>query len=148
MNLIFTKGNGKLDRLEIVRLDAKPEVIECPKQGIIPHDMVHYAVEHTLQARGFLSRVKDGEFASFRMAAEDRSDAVERLVEVFQGDEWSGGNTAPAEMIELYRVTCEARACSMLPVDDGAILAVRSLISELTREWQALPVGQSLRLTL
>lgn len=48
--------------------------------------MVHYAVEHTLSARGFLGRVRDGEAASFRMVGEPDSDGVERLVEVIQGD--------------------------------------------------------------
>lgn len=148
MNLVFTKGAGKYDRLEVIRPDRPAEVIECPKQGIIPHDMVHYAVEHTLAARGFLHRVKDGEAASFQMQAADHSDAVERLVEVFQGDQWSGGSSAPAEMIDLYRVTCAARGCSMLPVDQASIASIRALIAELARNWQALPVGQSMCLAL
>lgn len=90
MDLVFTKGVGKFDRLEVVRPGMQPEVIECPKQGIIPHDMVHFAVEHTLLARG----------------------------------------------------------CSMLPVDEAAILAVRGQMAELTQRWQALAVGQALTLTL
>jgi hypothetical protein len=148
MKLVFTKGAGKFDRLEAVRPGQPPETIDCPKQRIIPHDMVHYAVEHTLGARGFLKRVAEGEAASFRMQGEDHSDAVERLVEVFQGDEWSGGGSAPSEMIELYRVTCSARGCPMLPVDDAAILAVRAAIARLSEQWQALPVGGSLELSL
>ena len=59
MKLIFTKGSGKYDRLDVLRENAEPERVECPKQGIIPHDMVHYAVEKTLQTRGFFGRVKD-----------------------------------------------------------------------------------------
>ena len=43
MNLIFTKGAQKADRLEVRRPGRAAELIECPKQGIIPHDMVHYA---------------------------------------------------------------------------------------------------------
>lgn len=146
MELIFTKGSGKVDRLQLIRAGQPPEVIECPKQRIIPHDMVHYAVEHALAARGFLHRVKEGETASFQMQAEDHSDAVERLVEVFQGDAWSGGNSAPTEMLDLYRVTCTARTCSMLPIDEDAIDAVRTLIAQLNEQWQALPVGQTMRL--
>lgn len=148
MKLIFTKGSGKHDHLEVVRTGRPVERVECPKQRIIPHDMVHYAVEHTLQTRGFLGRVKDGEAAGFQMQAEDQSEAVERLVEVFQGDAWSGNSTPAAEMIDLYRVTCEARACSMLPVDEAAIAAVRRFIAELDARWQPLPVGQSIELEL
>jgi hypothetical protein len=69
MKIVFTKGAGKIDLMKVVRVGQPSELIDCPKQGIIPHDMVHYAVEHTLNARGFLIRVKDGESAVFRSAA-------------------------------------------------------------------------------
>lgn len=147
MKLSFVKGDGKYDRLTIWRGDAS-ETLECPKQGIIPHDMVHFAVESMLQARGFLGRVRDGEAASFRMAAEAESDGVERLVEVFQGDAWSGGDSTPEDMLALYRVTCEARRCPPLAVTADDILAVRDCIAVLDRRWQALAVGESLELVL
>jgi hypothetical protein len=148
MRLVFTKGAGRTDRLEVFRADRPAEAIECPKQRIIPHDMVHYAVEHTLVARGFLRRVLEGEPASFRMSADPSSDSVERLVEVFQGDEWSGGSSSPTALLELYAVTCEARACAPLPITDADILAVRSAIAGLTAVWEAVPVGGSLELDL
>lgn len=148
MNLTFTKLNGKYDRLDIVRGDAPPMKIDCPKQRIIPHDMVHYAVESTLAARGFLGRVRDGEAADFTMQPETESDGVERLVEVFQGDAWSGGSSSPADMLDLYRVTCTERACPMLPVDAADIEAIRARINALDAQWQALPVGHSLQLSL
>ena len=146
MKLVFTKGAGKFDRMEVVRAGQPSEMIECPKQGIIPHDMVHYAVEHTLDARGFLTRVKDGESAAYDMPAEKQSDGVERLVEVFQGDGWSGGAAPAADLIEMYRVTCHARSCPMLDVDEAAIMAVRAVIADLTKRWQAVPVGGALEL--
>jgi len=144
----FTKGPAKMDRLEVLRADGRVERLDCPKQGIIPHDMVHWAVEHTLQARGFLGRVAQGEAAAFRMQADAGSDAVERLVEVFQGDQWSGGGSAPSELIALYAVTCDARACAPLPVDEAAVGAVRAVIEDLGRRWAALPVGGVLALEL
>jgi hypothetical protein len=148
VEFVFTKGTGKHDRLEVVREDGRRETIACPKQGIIPHDMVHYAVESVLDRRGFLRRVHEGEDAAFRMAVDADSDAVERLVEVIQGDAWSGGDATPADMIDLYRVTCEARACPMLPVAAADIEAVRTRIAELSAQWSATASGQSLRLTL
>jgi hypothetical protein len=146
MKLLFTKGGGKFDRMEVLRPGQPPEMVDCPKQGIIPHDMVHYAVEHTLGARGFLTRVLDGEAAGFQMTPEAQSDAVERLVEVFQGDGWSGGAAPAADLIEMYRITCAARACPMLAVDESAIIQVRAAIADLTRRWNAVPVGGSLEL--
>lgn len=147
MDIIFTKGTGKYDRMTMVR-DGASQTIDCPKQRIIPHDMVHYAVECTLQTRGFLGRVRDGEPADFSMGSEAISDGVERLVEVMQGDAWSGGDTSPADMLDLYRVTCAARNCPMLPVAAAEIAAIRHKISELDAQWQALAVGDSMHLRL
>jgi hypothetical protein len=147
VNISFIKGSGKFDRMLIDR-GGKTESVDCPKQRIIPHDMVHYAVESTLQKRGFLSRVLDGEAADFQMEAEPESDGVERLVEVFQGDAWSGGASPPADMLDLYLVTCDARKCPPLAVTADDIVAIRTRIAELDREWQALAVGQALSFTL
>ena len=82
MRLVFTKGAGKHDTMTVVRDGLADAVVDCPKQGIIPHDMVHYAVESVLHACGFLGRVAAGEAADFRMAAQAESDGGERLVEV------------------------------------------------------------------
>jgi hypothetical protein len=147
MEISFTKGNGKYDRMTIRRGD-RVETVECPKQRIIPHDMVHFAVEDTLQKRGFLGRVLEGEAADFSMAPEAESDSVERLVEVFQGDAWSGGDSAPDDMLDLYAVTCRARECAPLAVTAADIVFIRDRIAELDRAWQALPVGQTLTLAM
>jgi hypothetical protein len=148
MQLIFTKGSGKFDRMEVIRHDGAVEAIDCPKQRIIPHDMVHYAVESTLEKRGFLTRVREGERADFRMPAEAETDGVERLVEVIQGDAWSGGGSDAADMLDLYRVTCAERACPMLPVHASDIDAIRARFTELSAQWDALPVGESLMLRM
>ena len=147
MRIAFTKLDGKYDRMTVWR-GADAEVIPCPKQRIIPHDMVHFAVESTLQQRGFLTRMRDGEAAGFDMAPEAESDGVERLVEVFQGDAWSGGDSGPDDMLALYRVTCRARACEPLAVAPSDILAVRACIDALDARWQALPIGESMVLEL
>lgn len=148
MRLIFTKGAGKMDRMEMIHADRPPEMLESPKHRIIPHDMVHYAVETVLAARGFISRVAAGEAADFTMPGNAESDGVERLVEAIQGDGWSGGAAPAAEVIDLYRVTCEARRCPMLAVDDAAIEAIRGRIAELTVAWDAVPVGETMVLEL
>lgn len=146
MQLVFTKGSEKHDRMDVVRDGALVESIECPKQGIIPHDMVHYAVESTLHKRGFIGRVVAGEAASFQMKAEPESDGVERLVEVVQADGWSGWSSAPTDVLDLYRVTCHARQCEPLDINADDIEAVRQTIRELTARWQAVSIGASLAL--
>ncbi|MFZ4383016.1 MAG: hypothetical protein ACOYO0_13740, partial [Sandarakinorhabdus sp.] len=60
MILTFTKGSGKYDRLDIVASDGARPPIACPKQGIIPHDMVHWAVESEIAAAGFLRLIAQG----------------------------------------------------------------------------------------
>lgn len=148
MQIVFTKGKDKFDRMQIMRGDGAVERIDCPRQRIIPHDLVHYAVESTLAKRGFLARVRDGERADTRMRGEAESDGVERLVEVTQGDAWSGGTSSAVDMMDLYRVTCEARECPMLAITKADIDAIRKRMAELTAEWDALAVGQSLSLTM
>jgi hypothetical protein len=148
MKLSFVKGSSKHDRMVVHREGGAEESVDCPKQGIIPHDMVHFAVESILLKRGFLGRVRDGEEANFRMVPEAESDGVERLVEVIQGDAWSGGTAATADMLDLYQVTCRARECPPLPVADADIDAIRARVAELDLEWKAVPVGQALALEL
>jgi hypothetical protein len=145
VEITFTKGRGKNDQMRVVR-GGVMETIDCPKQHIIPHDMVHYAVESALQKRGFLGRVRDGEPANFQMNPDSQSDGVERLVEVFQGDAWSGGNATPEDMLDLYRVTCTARQCPPLPITADDIDSVRDKIHELDAQWQALAIGGSMTL--
>ena len=148
MKLTFTKGPRKYDRMEVFRDGYPVETLECPKQRIIPHDMVHYVIESILAKRGFLTRVRDGEAASMRMEPSQESDSVERLVEVFQGDAWSGSGTTHAEMIDLYRVTCMARQCPMLDLDEATIDEVRTQMASLTFAWNKLTVGERLELHL
>lgn len=148
MRIVFTKGSGKFDLMEVHRPSGLTERVDCPKQRIIPHDMVHYAVESTLKRCGFLGRVKSGETAGFQMESEAESDSVERLVEVFQGDEWSGGQSTASDLIEMYAVTCSARGCPALDVDEQSVNAIRNAISDLTRRWESTAVGGSLEMSL
>ena len=68
MRLTFTRRGGRHDELAILRDDGRAETLSCPKQGIIPHDMVHFAVESALSHRGFLGLVADGQAAAFTTA--------------------------------------------------------------------------------
>ena len=146
MQLVFVKGAGKFDRMDLLRDGVVTSSVQCPKQGIIPHDMIHFAVESTLRMRGFVARTLSGDDRGYRMTATPESDGVERLVEVFQADGWSGWTSEPTAMLDLYRVTCEARACHPLPITPHDWLAVRERILELTTIWQRLSIGDSLTL--
>ena len=141
MRLTFTKRGGKHDDLLIERDGRAPETIACPKQGIIPHDMVHYAVESVLAHCGFLTMVAEGQAAGFGMAGGgDAEEAVERLVETFQAEMWSGRVPA-AELLAMYEHACGARGHTAVPVTGVDIEAVRARLDALTAEWGALPVN-------
>jgi hypothetical protein len=147
MRLTFTKRDGKYDDLVIERPGREPEKIACPKQGIIPHDMVHYGVESVLSHRGFLTLVAEGEAAVFETAGGESEDAVERLVEAFQAEMW-GGRVPADELLDAYKLGCEARGHGAVPVSADDVEAVRARLDELTAQWNTVPVGGSLRLEM
>ncbi len=147
MKLTFTKRAGKFDDLQIDRDDGSGEAIRCPKQGIIPHDMVHYAVEKVITGKGFLAKLSDGETAQPRSSPEADSEAIERLVEIVQAELWSG--RVPSEdAIALYQLACHARSHASFPVSEEDLQLIRHEIDALTAEWGALPVQGSLVLSL
>ena len=147
MELIFVKRNGKFDDLTIVRDAGGRETISCPKQGIIPHDMVHYAVESVLAHRGFLSLVKDGKAAEFGTEGGDSEEAIERLVEVFQAELW-GGRVPAADLVATYEHACEARGHSVAAISHADVEAIRNRLNELSRQWSAVAVIEALKLRL
>ena len=115
----------------------------CPKQGIIPHDMVHYAVESTLSHRGFLGLVADGQAAAFTTTGGDSEEAVERLVEVFQAEMW-GGRVSASDLIATYEHACDARSHAAAPVSTADVEAIRERLDQLTAEWSQVPLNESL----
>jgi hypothetical protein len=147
MKLVFTKGSGKFDRLDITA-DAGPLApIECPKQGIIPHDMMHFAVESETGACGFLGLAAAGGDTGVRVGTEDaHARAVERLVETFQAEAWDATPVTDADFIAMYHVTCAARGDTPFNLDAATLATIRARVAELTVQWRAVPVGGTLAL--
>ena len=152
MKLVFTKSGGsnpaKYDRLDIVTAAGPQPPIDCPKQGIIPHDMVHFAVEAEVATLGFLGGIAAGGDSGFGAGADNpHHRAVERLVETVQAEAWSGAPVPDEEFIALYENTCEARGDAPLALDAATLAAIRARLADLTARWQAVPAGGSLSLT-
>ena len=149
MKLTFTKGAGKFDRLDIVAEDGPRPPIDCPKQGIIPHDMVHWAVEAEVAAAGFLRLIAQGGDSGQRAALGiPMAESVERLVEMFQGEGWSQTLLPDDEFIALYATTCESRGDMPLPITGALLTAIRTRIADVSVQWAAVPVGGTLMLEL
>ena len=147
MKLTFTKRDGKYDDLLVERPGAAAATMKCPKQGIIPHDMVHFAVESILTHSGFLSMVAEGQPASFTTVGGDPEEAVERLVENFQAEMW-GGRVSAEDLLESYAQSCDARGHPPVPVSVTDVEKIRARLDELTAEWSAVPFNGSLTVEL
>ena len=147
MRMTFTKRDGKYDELLIEREGLAPEKIAAPKQGIIPHDMVHYAVESTLSRRGFLSLVADGQGAVFASKGGEAEEAIERLVENFQAEMW-GGRVTAGDLLESYEHACAAKGHAAAPVSVADVGSIRARIDALTAQWAAVPLNGSLTLEI
>lgn len=145
MQMTFAKRAGKFDELIITRQNGVRDVVQCPKQGIIPHDMVHYAVESCLAQRGFLSIVSDGEAADYATQGGDGEAAIERLVETFQAELW-GGRVPATDLIATYTHACEARNHGVAPISIRDVEAIRERLDTLSEAWAALEVGEVMAL--
>lgn len=153
MKLRFTKSGGsnpaKYDRLDIVTETGSRPPIDCPKQGIVPHDMVHFAVESEVAGLGFLGLAASGGGTGFTAGNEDaQARAIERLVETAQAEAWGGAPIPDAEFISLYIATCEARGDAPLALDGPSIARIRARLADLTRQWAAVEPGGMLELVL
>jgi len=59
----------KLDLLRCIRRDGSETATAMPRQGILPHDLVHYVAESTLGWRhGFLGMIAAGAHIGWTMA--------------------------------------------------------------------------------
>ncbi len=143
MRLVFTKTNGKYDILHVERSGEGVVAIQCPKQGIIPHDMVHFAVETVVRAGGFLTRLTEGESLADTMVGTVEGDAVEGIVLCLQAELWSQPMSAE-DFLASYYAACEARGHRAIPLSQDEITLLRTSIADLTHRWAAVPVQGTL----
>jgi hypothetical protein len=160
MQLIATKQgrSDKYDTLRCVRLDGTETSVQMPRQGILPHELIHYVVEDTLGYRnGFLGTVAKGADIGFAMQQShdaQRTDLAEQLihaeaiVESLQAQLWSGGFDADM-FASGVEGACAARRHSF---PDLAMIDVREQLFERTlalgQRWQQLPFYATLELEM
>jgi hypothetical protein len=144
----------KLDRLRYVRADGSGTETVMPRQGILPHDLVHYVVETTLGLRhGFTGLVARGANATFAMESthdpvgkevEAEAIQVEGIVEALQTQLWSGQFDLD-DFIEGVRTAClmrEQASFEFAHPDLGRELFDAAL--QLDAQWKAVPFHSSL----
>ncbi len=160
MKLIATKRgkNDKYDQLRCIRRDGSETSTMMPRQGVLPHDLIHYVVETTLgYDHGFLGLVAKGSDISFAMeqthdignaALADQATHAEAVVESLQAQIWSG-----AFDMDMFHAGLEG-ACGMrarpVPDLDGVDVntALYGGVMALGQRWQQTPYHASLELDM
>ena len=142
----------KHDLLRLVRDDGSACEIRMPRQGILPHDLVHFVVESQLAfRRAFLGMVDAGASPGFAMeAGNDAAGATEAvhaeaIVEALQAQLWSGALDAEA-FLDGVRGACAARgvdAPGLASIAPGRLFA-RCL--QLAGQWNRVPARQDMTL--
>lgn len=160
MKLIATKQSrhDKHDLLRCVRQDGSSASCSMPRQGILPHDLIHYVVETALRYRhGFLGQVAAGADIGYAMAQNhaprdsglaNQATHTEAMVESLQAQLWSGAFDAGQFSVGLASA-CAMRGCAppdLDAVDIRAALYERAL--ELGRLWARVPYFGTLELEM
>ena len=150
---------GKADKHDLLvctRADGSTAQVAMPRQGVLPHDLLHYVVETALPFRhGFLSQVADGASIAIEAGmsyAEGparhvlESGQVESLVEALQTQLWAGAFDTDT-FLEGARLACESRR---LPAPELPGLDLEALLFERARrlndEWMQVPPQQAMTL--
>ena len=162
MRISITKGE-KEDRLDMERADGSRVSMLFPHKGPIPHDFVHYAVESELGIdRGFWGLIESGRHpeevqdiakaaghASAKRAQIPDADfvpaiQVERVVEAFEADHWSGAKGDPAGVIYMATAGCEQSLVPAPPMDESAVARIRACIADFSVRWAMLSSGETI----
>lgn len=160
MRITITK-RGAEEQLLVERADGSRARFRIPRKGPVPHDAVHFHVEHALGLRrGFWGSVAAGEdpqaiqaramaggHASAKRAGPPSDDIVEllqaeRLVECFEAEMW-GGAADDAGIAAMAEAGWRASHVPPLALPPAALAAAREGLAAFGAEWQALPDGGS-----
>ncbi len=155
----FTKNSpaAKADTLTCIRPDGTSTHGEMPRQGILPHDALHFVVEATLGWHdAFFGQVARGATldhltttlhgAKIERSRPTQALQSECLVECLQSETW-GGTSDPATFAETLVLTCRRRSVPPPDIDAEELTRVRLALREFGAAWRPLGPGQSLERT-
>lgn len=155
----FTKQSPESpsDTLTCARLDGSTTTGAMPRQGILPHDALHFVVESSLGWRdAFFGQIERGESIqeltrrlhqlSGTGARLTQALQSEALVECLGAEQW-GGAADPSEFVTRLLTTCRRRGVPPPDVTAGELDGVRSALREFGSAWRPLAPSQSLERT-
>ena len=148
--------NDKLDRLRFIRSDGSETLCAMPRQGTLPHDLVHYVVESALPLKhGFLSLIAAGSDAGFVMQAahdptnlsvETEAVQAEAIVEALQTQLW-GGTFDRESFLQAVLMATTSRNKPVFEFSGNAPEALYCDALLLLDHWNQVPFHQTLELT-
>ena len=141
--IVFKKTSLKNDNVEYVDSTKCIAQIQNPKQGILPHDLIHAIVESSLNIRGFTDLIFAGEKPEYAMAADGEAWLSESMVEAIQGMLWSG-NLNHAQFNDWIKTICEQRKISAIIVNEAQFMHLSQKLIDASKQWVSTPVGGSL----
>lgn len=158
MQLIVSKQgkNDKYDQLRCLRSDGSTTGTMMPRQGVLPHDLIHYVVELALgYQHGFLGMVAAGADIGFAMEQSHSYDKptlaqqathAEAIVESLQAQLWSGAFDQ-AMFDAGLESACAMRDCAA-PVlaNAGGAAALYDAALAMAQRWQQLAYYSTLEL--
>ena len=150
MKLIARKleSGGKYDRLRVLRDDGSETGCEMPRQGVLPHDLVHAVVESRLHLKdGFLGLVgKGADIAFAEKNFREYIDPVrhfevaqaESVVEGLQTQLWQGAFDFTA-FIAGVEGACAMRGVAVPSISDADGQAMFDTALRLNEQWRQVP---------
>jgi hypothetical protein len=157
VSITFHKGGAKEQDTVVIESARQKHVFNAWRQGIIPHEMTHYAVEKVFEEfRAFIRLIGDGVKDSDVMEKGGVPALyAEALVNTFQ-QELFGVLPPDNETFLGYFNEISRRETKFSKREDffeyappaDKIEAARRLLQELTEKWNALPVGEEIKFTL
>lgn len=138
----------KYDHLRFLRSDGSTTECQLPRQGTLPHDLIHYVVESSLPLKnGFLSLVASGSDAEFVLkivhdrlnpSVEAEAVQVESIVEALQTQLWAGAFDVDA-FLEAAELAASSRGHAAFDFADFDPRALYDRTLLLLGEWNAVP---------
>lgn len=158
MKIAITKGRGA-DFIVVVRADGSRVETSFPHKGPVPHDAVHWFVEHALGLKGgFWGKIAAGAHpealleiakaaghaSAKRMGDPDASIVellqAERLVECFEAELWSMASDDES-LIAMAQTACEASRVPLPALNPAILASVRDPLRTFAAAWSAAPQG-------
>lgn len=148
----FTKGPvaARADVLTCVRPDGSTTTSQMERQGILPHEAIHFVVESVLGWHdalfGALARGAALEAAprtpgrQHEWKVDTQGRQAESLVECLEAEQWGGAND-PVTFAEMLVLACRRRGAPPPDITPEEIDLVRSKLREFGAAWRPLAPG-------